>query len=80
MKLLHSFVVITVLVTVAVALPSKAKEEIVAERDQLVEDLVQYQEEAPLRKRAEQCSKKLGSNAIIIANAAVQLLPAILST
>uniref|UniRef100_A0A4Q8K2N9 U14-Hexatoxin-Hf1e_4 n=1 Tax=Hadronyche formidabilis TaxID=426499 RepID=A0A4Q8K2N9_HADFO len=61
MKLLHSFVVITVLVTVAVALTFKrAKEEIVAERDQLVEDLVQYQEEAPLRKRAEQCSKKLG--------------------
>uniref|UniRef100_A0A4Q8K1A7 U14-Hexatoxin-Hf1g_1 n=2 Tax=Hadronyche formidabilis TaxID=426499 RepID=A0A4Q8K1A7_HADFO len=60
MKLLHSFVVITVLVAVAVALPSKTKEEIVAERDQLVEDLVQYQEEAPLRKRAEQCSKKLG--------------------
>uniref|UniRef100_A0A1D0BWC0 U3-hexatoxin-Hi1c_3 n=1 Tax=Hadronyche infensa TaxID=153481 RepID=A0A1D0BWC0_HADIN len=60
MKLLHFFVVITVLVAVAVALPSKTKEEILAEGNQLVEDLVQYQKAAPLRKRAEQCSKKLG--------------------
>uniref|UniRef100_A0A4V2H9J4 U14-Hexatoxin-Hf1n_2 n=1 Tax=Hadronyche formidabilis TaxID=426499 RepID=A0A4V2H9J4_HADFO len=59
MKLLHSFVVITVLVAVAVAL-LKDQGRNCAERDQLVEDLVQYQEEAPLRKRAEQCSKKLG--------------------
>uniref|UniRef100_A0A4Q8K4W1 U17-Hexatoxin-Hc1g_1 n=1 Tax=Hadronyche cerberea TaxID=1107879 RepID=A0A4Q8K4W1_HADCE len=62
MKLLHSFVVITVLVAVAVALPSKTKEQIVAEGDQLVEDLVQYQEAAFVQKRAEQCSKQKGEN------------------
>uniref|UniRef100_A0A4V6MK78 U14-Hexatoxin-Hf1q_1 n=1 Tax=Hadronyche formidabilis TaxID=426499 RepID=A0A4V6MK78_HADFO len=62
MKVLYSSVVIAVLVAVAVALPSKTKEEIAAEENQLVEDLVQYLEAAPIRKRADQCSKQKGDN------------------
>uniref|UniRef100_A0A4Q8K704 U14-Hexatoxin-Hf1i_2 n=1 Tax=Hadronyche formidabilis TaxID=426499 RepID=A0A4Q8K704_HADFO len=42
MKLLYFFVAITVLVAVAVALPAKTEEQIAAEGNQLVEDLVQY--------------------------------------
>uniref|UniRef100_A0A1D0C013 U3-hexatoxin-Hib n=1 Tax=Hadronyche infensa TaxID=153481 RepID=A0A1D0C013_HADIN len=60
MKLLYSFAVITVLIAVAVALPSKTREEIVAEGNQLVEDLEQYEEAAPVEQRATRCSKQMG--------------------
>uniref|UniRef100_A0A4Q8KBV1 U17-Hexatoxin-Hc1ah_1 n=2 Tax=Hadronyche cerberea TaxID=1107879 RepID=A0A4Q8KBV1_HADCE len=62
MKLLYFFVVITVLVAVAVALPAKTAEEIAAEENQLVEDLVQYTGTRLTQKRATSCSKKLGES------------------
>uniref|UniRef100_A0A4Q8K982 U17-Hexatoxin-Hc1y_1 n=1 Tax=Hadronyche cerberea TaxID=1107879 RepID=A0A4Q8K982_HADCE len=61
MKLLYFFVVITVLVAVAVALPAKTAEEIAAEEN-LVEDLVQYTGTRLTQKRATSCSKKLGES------------------
>uniref|UniRef100_A0A1D0C015 U3-hexatoxin-Hi1a_1 n=2 Tax=Hadronyche infensa TaxID=153481 RepID=A0A1D0C015_HADIN len=60
MKLLYFFVVITVLVAVAAALPAKTEEQIAAEENQLVEDLVQYAGTRLTQKRATRCSKKLG--------------------
>uniref|UniRef100_A0A4Q8KA16 U14-Hexatoxin-Hf1d_3 n=1 Tax=Hadronyche formidabilis TaxID=426499 RepID=A0A4Q8KA16_HADFO len=62
MKLLYFFVVITVLVAVAVALPAKTEEQIAAEGNQLVEDLVQVCRNKAYPKRATSCSKKLGES------------------
>uniref|UniRef100_A0A4Q8KA61 U14-Hexatoxin-Hf1m_2 n=1 Tax=Hadronyche formidabilis TaxID=426499 RepID=A0A4Q8KA61_HADFO len=50
MKLLYFFVAITVLVAVAVALPAKTEEQIAAEGNQLVEDLVHMQEQGLPKK------------------------------